>query len=143
MARTASIAFMIQYLLTGRRTGSMIIDKEIIKGLEHNHGNAFSDNFKRYLLEKYSKEPFPYEFSEQDLYANIEKDIRAYDAGKLNVIIKNHSEQWQEEREYLQCLYIDKCKEIYELNEYVEKLEHELLKHGFECHRAGEQQAEF
>ena len=36
-------------------------------------------------------------FSEQDLYTNIEKDIRAYDAGKLDVTIKNLPKRWQGE----------------------------------------------
>ncbi|MGB4660603.1 MAG: hypothetical protein WBI07_15620 [Mobilitalea sp.] len=121
----------------------MIIDKKIITGFERNRRKAFSDNFKKYLLEKYSKEPFPYEYSEQDLYAHIEKDIRAYDSGKLNITIKNHSEKWQEEREYLQCLYIEKCRELNDLNEYVEKLEHVLLEHGLGHHIKAEYQPEF
>lgn len=96
---------------------------------EHNYIGGFSDELKKYLLVKYSKEPFPYEFSEQDLYTNIEKDIRAYCAGNMDVTIKNPSEYWQVEREYLQNLYIDKCREISELEDYIEKLEKMFLEH--------------
>lgn len=105
----------------------MIISKEIVTELECKHRKAFSNELKKYLLLKYSEEPFPYVFSEQDLYTNIENDIRAYDTGSLNVTIKSPSKRWQEEREYYQSLYIDKCCEISKLEEYVEELERMLL----------------
>lgn len=79
--------------------------------------------FKEEIIE----EPFPYVFSEQDLYANIEKDIRNYYAGNLDVTIKSPSERWLIEREYLQNMYIDKCHEIRELEDYIEELENVLL----------------
>ncbi len=81
---------------------------------------------KQYLLVKYAQEPFPYVFSEQDLYANIERDIRYYEAGKLDITLKSQSERWQEEREYLQSLYIEKCREVRELVDYVVELEQML-----------------
>jgi len=93
----------------------MIINKTIIRELEHTYRRSFPDDLKRYLLVKYAKEPFPYEFSEQDLYANIRHDIRDYEAGKLDVTVKRPSERWQEEREYLQSLYIEKLCEARDL----------------------------
>ena len=106
---------------------SMIISKKIIRELECKHRKKLSNELKKHLFLKYSEEPFPYVFSEQDLYTNIENDIRAYDAGKLDVTIKNPFKRWQEEREYYQALYIDKCHEVSELEEYVEDLERMLL----------------
>lgn len=105
----------------------MIISKKILRELECKHRKIFSNELKKYLFLKYSEEPFPYVFSEQDLYINIENDIRAYDAGKLDVTIKSSSKRWHEEREYYQALYIDKSREINELEEYVEDLERMLL----------------
>lgn len=99
----------------------MVISKRIIKKIEENYIKVFPNELEKFLLVKYSEEPFPYVFSEQDLYTNIEKDIRDYYAGNLDVTIKIPSERWQIEREYLQSLYIDKCHEIRELNRGVEK----------------------
>jgi intein/homing endonuclease len=105
----------------------MIISKRIITELEYQYRKTFSDELKKYLLLKYSEEPFPYVFSEQDLYTNIRIDIRSYEAGKLDVTIKSPSERWKEEREYYQALYIDKCHEVSKLEEYIEELERMLL----------------
>ena len=78
----------------------MTINKTIIKELEQTQ-RSFSSDLKQYLLEKYAEEPFPYELTEQDLYANIRQDIRDYEAGELDVTVKSPSERWQEAREYL------------------------------------------
>ncbi|SFH42638.1 hypothetical protein SAMN05660649_05159 [Desulfotomaculum arcticum] len=48
----------------------MTINKTIIRELEHTYRRSFPNDLKRYLLVKYAEEPFPYEFTEQDLYAN-------------------------------------------------------------------------
>jgi intein/homing endonuclease len=117
----------------------MVINKKIIKELENTYRAFFPNDLKRYLLVKYAEKPFPYEYSEQDLYTNIEHDIRDYDAGNLDVTLKSPSERWREEREYLQNLYIEKSCEVHDLEEYVAKLEHMLLKHGIESSRMTEQ----
>ncbi len=117
----------------------MIISKKIVAELECKHRKNFSDELKKYLFLKYSEEPFPYVFSEQDLYTNIENDIRAYDAGKLDVTIKSPSKRWQEEREYYQSMYIDKCQELSKLEEYVEELERMLLTLNIKPFRMTEQ----
>lgn len=80
----------------------MTINNTIISELEHTYRKSFPDDLKRYLLVEYGAEPFPYEFSEQDLYTNIQRDICDYEAGKLDISVKSASERWQEEREYLQ-----------------------------------------
>ena len=108
----------------------MLIDKTIIRDLENRYKKSISEEFKQYLLVNYAQEPFPYEYSEQDLYANIERDMYAFESGCLDVTIKAPSEQWQEERENLKELYFDKCFEIHELLEYVAELEHMLSEHG-------------
>lgn len=105
----------------------MLINPKIIEELEHTYRQSFTEEFKLYLLMKYSEEPFPYEFSKQDLYENIRHDIRDYEAGELDITIKSPAERWQEEREYLQNLCIEKLYIIRELEEYVCELEHMLL----------------
>ncbi len=113
----------------------MVINKTIIKELEDAYRISFNSSLKKYLLVKYGEEPFPHEFSEQDLYTQIEHDIRAYEAGELDVKVKSQSDRWKEEREYLRSLYIDKCYEIRELSDYVTDLEHILWKNGLESNK--------
>jgi len=110
----------------------MTISKAIMKYLDDTYRKRLPDDLKRYLQVKYSQEPFPYEYSEQDLYANIHQDIQAYEAGKLDVTVKSPPDRWQEEREYLQNLYIEKACKVRELSEYVAELERMLLDHGLE-----------
>jgi hypothetical protein len=91
---------------------------------------------------KYAEEPFPYEFSEQDLYTNIRRDISAYEAGELDTAVKSPSVRWLEEHEYLQQLYIEKSCEACDLEEYVTELENMLLEHGLESSRMAKRRIE-
>ena len=120
----------------------MTINQAIIRELEHTYRRSFPNDLKRYLLVKYAQEPFPYEFSEQDLYTNIEHDIHAYEVGDLDVTLKSSSERWQEEREYLQSLYIEKCHEVRDIEAYVQELELILSEHGLESSKMAERRIE-
>lgn len=121
----------------------MTINKAIMKNLDDTYRKRLPDDLKQYLQVKYSQEPFPYEYSEQDLYTNIYKDIQAYEAGKLNVTVKSTSDRWQEEREYLQSLYIEKACKVRELSEYIAELERMLLDHGLESPQMANNRIEF
>ncbi len=120
----------------------MTINKKMFKELEATYGKHFPDELRQYLLVKYGQEPFPYEFSEQDLYTNIDHDIRAYEAGELDVTVKSPSERWQEEREYLQNLYSAKACEARELSEYVDELERMLSAHTLESSQMADRRDE-
>lgn len=120
----------------------MTINKTIIKEFEDTYRKLLPDELKQYLLVRYSEEPFPYEYSDQDLYANIERDIQAYEAGNLDVAVKSPSERWQEEREYLQNLYFEKACEARELAEYVLELERILSEHGLESSKMAKRRIE-
>lgn len=67
----------------------MTINNAIIKELENIYRKVIPADLRRYLLAEYAEEPFPYEYSEQDLYTNIRKDIRRYEAGELDVTVKS------------------------------------------------------
>jgi hypothetical protein len=116
----------------------MTINKTIIRELENIYKKSIPDDLKKYLFVKYEQEPFPYEFSEQDLYTNIERDIRDYEADELDVTVKSSSERWSEEREYLQNLYIEKSRVVHDLEAYVAELEHILSEHSLESSRMSE-----
>lgn len=69
----------------------MTINNAIIKELENAYRKIFSADLKKYLLSEYAEEPLPYEYSEQDLYTNIRKDIKRYEVGELDVTVKSPS----------------------------------------------------
>ena len=110
----------------------MIINKTLIEEMEHFHRKTFSEEFKSYLLVEYADEPFPYKYSEQDLYENVRRDLKSYEAGELNIVPKSLTDRWQEEREYLRNLYIEKAREVSNLKTYVKKLEQIISEHGLE-----------
>lgn len=120
----------------------MVINRTIVKELEHTYRRPLSDDLKRYLLVKYADEPFPYEYSEQDLYKGIYEDIRDYEAGKLTITLKSPAECWKEERSYLQNLYIEKSYEVRGLRDYVAELEDILSKYGLESSKMAERRIE-
>lgn len=91
---------------------------------------------------KYAEEPFPNEFSVQDLFTNIRNDIRDYEDGKLDITAKSPSERWGEEREYLHNLCIEKSIKIRELEDYILELEHMLSDNNLESSRIAKQRAE-
>ncbi len=120
----------------------MTINETIIKELEHKCRKLLPYELKKYLLVQYAEEPFPEEYTEQDLYANIERDIRAYEAGKLDITLKSPSERWQEEREFLQSLYLEMCYEARELEDYVAELEQMLAQNGLESPKMAKRRLE-
>jgi len=120
----------------------MVITPKLIKAFESGYRKSFPEKFKRYLLVKYAEEPFPNEFSEQDLFTNIRNDIRDYEDGKLDITAKSPSERWGEEREYLHNLCIEKSIKIRELEDYILELEHMLSDNNLESSRIAKQRAE-
>jgi len=113
----------------------MVIDRSSIKDFEDARWKPIPNDLKQYLLLTYSQEPFPYVYSVQDLYENIQKDIASYECGKLDVAVKRPADSWREEREHLKKLYIEKAYEARELACYAEELERILLKHNIESSR--------
>ena len=61
----------------------MVVDEMVINNIRDTQRICISKELEAFLLEQYGEEPFPYEFSEQDLLTNIERDICAYEAGEL------------------------------------------------------------
>ena len=116
----------------------MTISKEVIQNIEKGGRIIISDDLKQYLIATYSDDPFPHEYSEQDLYTNIYRDIHAYETGKLDVTTKSPSERRQQECENLKALYIEKCQEVQNLRLYVDELERILLENNIESDKMKE-----
>ena len=82
----------------------MTVDKEVLKVLnnisQHKHVPA---ELRRYILNRYSEAPSIFhDYTEDDLYINIRKDIYAYEEGTLDVNIEpktpeqNAKDTWDE-----------------------------------------------
>ena len=114
---------------------SNIIDHQL-KALCVGH---FPEALRGYLLAKYREEPFPYQFTEQDLYENLRRDSLDYKAGRLNVTLKPPGIDCKQKLEELKRLYIECLGEAYELKSYIDELEAFLLEHGLESPRMTKQ----
>ena len=120
----------------------MILDKAMINQLEQSQMIVFDESFKRYLLTAYGQEPFPYVYSEQDLYEHIRKDFRDYENGQLDVTVLDPVKHWHQERTELQRLYAQKEAEIQELTAYVNELEQLLRANNLESSRMAKKKFE-
>jgi len=65
----------------------MILTKAVLEGLQKAYRKEFPRELTHYLKMTYGEEPYPYEYSEQDLYTQIQRDINAYYAGKLTTTV--------------------------------------------------------
>jgi hypothetical protein len=110
----------------------MTLNEKLIEELENQRMKPFPEQLKDYLLDEYGEEPFPYGYSEQDLYTHVLKDIAAFESGNLVIVPRSPEEKWKEEKMYLQGLYIEKHNEVRKLEEYVAKLEKILSEHNLE-----------
>lgn len=87
------------------------------------------DGLREYLLFKYGDEPFPHQYTEQDLSENIRHDIQDYKAGKLDLTLQTPRTDRQELEE-LQHSYIRNLDEARELRNYIAELEAILSENG-------------
>jgi len=105
-------------------------DKEIKRMIKEQETYEFRQKFpkelKAYLYDCYGEDPWPHQYSMDDLYNGIEADARAYIMGKLDVTIKPPLEKAGEEIQYLRELYGDAMCNIQDLQNYIDEL-HELL----------------
>ena len=107
-----------------------INDLEIKRIIKVQETYAFRQRFPRelkaYLYDTYGEDPWPYEFSKDDLYGGIKADVREYFMGKLEVTVKPPLQKAREKIEYLQGLYGDAMREKRDVKGYIDEL-HELL----------------
>jgi hypothetical protein len=114
----------------------MTINNKIINTIErYSFERTFPVDLKRFLKDKYSEEPWPYEHSEQGLYENIRRDAADYFAGRLDVAIKTPIEKLEIENQYLRELYGDAMCEIREMRGFIDRVCALLLEHGFGCYQ--------
>lgn len=108
----------------------MTINKAIIKCMENYTRKIFPKDLVHYLMVTYTEEPFPYEYSEQDLYSNIERDVHAYYTQKLDTTVKSSYKWLKEERDSWRsaCIELERANE--KSNAYIRELENLLAEHS-------------
>lgn len=99
----------------------MIADKKYIGYLRTNSHFKIDEKLEAYILAEYEEEPFPYVWSEQDLYEQIRKLIMEYNTGGLDVTVKPAIERLRECYEELQEEYMDVVLEVQALKQLLKE----------------------
>jgi hypothetical protein len=82
-------------------------------------GDRIDKPLETYLLATYEEEPFPYEWTEQDLYEQIRKIIYQYEQGILDVNIPSTEERHRIRYESLKESYLKLLHENIRLQELI------------------------
>ena len=105
----------------------MIATKRYINHLRYNCWMHIDDALERYILSIYEEEPFPGEWSEQDLYEQIRKLEYSYKSGDLVIPpipskykrLQNRYNDLQNDILDLAILYYSRCGELPEQFDYL------------------------
>lgn len=108
----------------------MTADKAFIEYLRKRYGLSIPEDLEAFLLEEYGDEPFPYEYTEQDLYEQIRKLEMKYHQGLLNVTLRGPELLLKQRYEELQDEYLVAMSRIRTLEDEVENLMKILLESG-------------
>lgn len=110
----------------------MILTRSHLAYMQRYYGFKIDKPLSEYLYSIYSYEPFPYEYSEQDLYEQIRKLVIAYDQGNLDISIKSSAERMKNRYESLKQFCVDILSENSFLNEENCRLKAILKKNGIQ-----------
>ena len=105
----------------------MIATKRYINHLRYKCRMKIDKELERYILLEYEEEPFPYEWSEQDLYEQISKIVNAYNNGTLDIPhtlskykrLRMRYDELQNEFFELAMLYCEVCEKLPERFDYL------------------------
>ena len=88
------------------------------------------ENLEAFLLEEHGDEPFPYEYSEQDLYEQIRKLVMNYHKGLVDVTLKGPELRFKQRFEGLQEEYLAVMYKVRSLEDEIEELKGMLKERG-------------
>jgi hypothetical protein len=108
----------------------MTVDIAFIEHLRKRYGMNIPENLEAFLLEEYDEEPFPYEYSDQDLYEQIRKLVMNYHKGLVDVTLKGSELRLKQRFQSLKDEYIAAMYKIRTLEDEVKELKDMLLEHG-------------
>ena len=78
-------------------------------------GDQIDKPLEAYLMATYEEDPFPYEWSEQDLYEQIRKLIFQYEKGVLDISVPEPQERQKMRYDDLKESYLELLGEVTEL----------------------------
>ena len=78
-------------------------------------GDHIDKPLETYLMATYEEDPFPYEWSEQDLYEQIRKLIFQYEEGMLDISVPEPQERQKIRYDDLKESYLELLREVTEL----------------------------
>jgi len=99
----------------------MIADKNFVGILRNKYHLEIDERFEAYILAEYEEEPFPNEWSEQDLYEQIRKLAMTHKKGKLDTTVKPPIQRLRERYEELQGEYMDLAFDVQALLHILEE----------------------
>ena len=108
----------------------MIVTRKYINDLRLKSGMNIDKPLEKYLLAEYEEEPFPYEYSDQDLYEQIRKLVYQYWRGRLDVTIKPPKDRLNARCEALKEQLLEALGEKACLEREIFSLKSELIKYG-------------
>lgn len=108
----------------------MTVDIAFIEHLRKRYGMDIPKDLEAFLLEEYDEEPFPYEYSEQDLYEQIRKLVMNYHKGLVDVTLKGPELRLKQRFESLKDEYWEALCRIQTLENEVEELRGMLFERG-------------
>lgn len=97
----------------------MTLTKKFLNEMFRIWGDKIDDPLETYLMATYEEEPFPYEWSEQDLYEQIRKLIFQYEEGILDISIPSYKERQRIRYEDLKESYLELLRESIELRHII------------------------
>lgn len=100
-------------------------------------GDKIDKPLESYLLATYEEEPFPYEWSERDLYEQIRKLILQYNQGQLDITIPSVEESQILRYESLKYNYLELLGQSNRLKSIIENAG-EILDNGYNVSLADE-----
>jgi len=108
----------------------MILTKAHLKKMQQCYQFEMDAPLARYLLSEYEVEPFPNEYSEQDLHEQIRTLVYQYQQGALNVQLKSPKQRLKERYETLQECHLILLSENAALSEELSQLKKILSQSG-------------
>ena len=116
----------------------MVVDITFIEHLRKTCQMSIPKDLEAFLLEEYCEEPFPNEYTEQDLYEQIRKLEMKYHNGLLDVRLKGSEQRLKEQYETLKEEYVTAMYKMNDLEAEVTKLKGMLFGQGINLARTEE-----
>lgn len=97
----------------------MILTVRFLHEMFRQCGESIDVPLEEYLLATFEEEPFPHEWSEQDLFEQVPKIITQYKYGSLDINIPAPMERQKLRFEELKESYIEQLREVFKLRETI------------------------